>query len=1074
MKSFSKFLTAPLLWLALWTQFSWAPIGFAQDTQPASWGTRKVQVDRIGLTIPEFCSIEKVTTDELCTWPIAAAFAPDGSLVVAESVWNINAKETVQQQLDSRPHRIVRLRDSDSDGKFDQRQVIADSMSFPEGILCLGKDVYVTAPPQIWKLSDSDGDGVCEKREVWFDGTTLTGCANDLHGPWLGPDGWIYWAKAAFAEQSHEIISGKDWKSKASHLYRRHPDGGPIDPVMTGGMDNLVDIAWLPNGDRFFCATFLHHPRHGFRDGIGAATYGALYGKPHAVLDGHPRTGPLMQPTAELGPAAPAGLMYLDTITPELKLPALQNASAEKPQSQSEGFLLCAQFNLHQISLHRLFKRSDQSHYQAESFPLVSSDRIDFHPVDLLLDSDASILIVDTGGWYDLCCPSSGTDQRVATGGIYRLKGLTLDSRSPHDQLRLELSGSPSDAFAKATKSLSFQGLGDAAWSKRQALIDLSDAFTRSTITERDSLKDEYHRQVIASMSDPEPSVAMLACHLASLHRMQDARAIASALLLSPNASLRRSAAEILGRIGIKAELNALLTQINFSFADRTLLHSQIYAMIEGAQDQPLIDALQEAVQAKRIFPSTAALVRVLDQRDKLTSEHSDLVLQMALAADQAFSELGLGILETHPQWSQTILSAVNDRMQKSDFPPSDPLLALLARWSDNPAVADSVAEKILGGDSYSWSKTISPKLVSMLAGKSVPSNWIAPIAQRIEQSSDQENLAWQSALQNRVWKGDTTNIQKAVASIVRKLASSDTASLEQASQVLRWLAVLPQGASVDESIERNVLEQAFVPAVQTKPESQSVRQMAWQSLSNIRLESESSRDWMIGQLVHAGPLELPIAIDAYCKGSSAAQDDRLFDALASLPASKTLAVDGVLGKLKNRPADVQKKWKEALEAWTKPDQDVQDKVQLWLGKLQPGDPKQGYHVFRSSKATCSACHQVGYVGGNVGPVLSKIGQSRSRRDLLEAILFPSARLEQAYRSTKLRLQDGEVVQGLVVTESPKELVLQVAADKRRSIEIADIEAREPSNVSIMPAGLESQLTIEELSDLIAFLETRK
>ena len=196
MKSFSKFLTAPLLWLALWTQLSWA-----QDTQPASWGTKKVQVDRIGLTIPEFCSIEKVTTDELCTWPIAAAFAPDGSLVVAESVWNINAKETVQQQLDSRPHRIVRLRDSDSDGKFDQRQVIADSMSFPEGILCLGKDVYVTAPPQIWKLSDSDGDGVCEKREVWFDGTTLTGCANDLHGPWLGPDGWIYWAKAAFAAE---------------------------------------------------------------------------------------------------------------------------------------------------------------------------------------------------------------------------------------------------------------------------------------------------------------------------------------------------------------------------------------------------------------------------------------------------------------------------------------------------------------------------------------------------------------------------------------------------------------------------------------------------------------------------------------------------------------------------------------------------------------------------------------------------------------------------------------------------------------------------------------------------------
>jgi len=130
--------------------------------------------------------------------------------------------------------------------------------------------------------------------------------------------------------------------------------------------------------------------------------------------------------------------------------------------------------------------------------------------------------------------------------------------------------------------------------------------------------------------------------------------------------------------------------------------------------------------------------------------------------------------------------------------------------------------------------------------------------------------------------------------------------------------------------------------------------------------------------------------------------------------------------------------------------------------------------VFRSSKAACSACHQVGYVGGNVGPVLSKIGQSRSKRDLLEAILFPSARLEQAYRSIKVQLQDGEVVQGLIVSESPKELVLQVSADKRRSIELTDIEAREPSNVSIMPAGLESQLSLQELSDLIAFLESAK
>jgi putative heme-binding domain-containing protein len=1003
-------------------------IGLAQETLPVTWKTKTVQVEQIPLTIPEFCSIEKVSSDELCTWPIVATLAPDGSLVIAESVWNIKSKETVQQQLVSRPHRIIRLRDTNKDGRFDQRQVVAEQLSFPEGVLCIGRDIYVTAPPEIWKLTDSDGDGTCEKREVWFDGTTLTGCANDLHGPWLGPDGWIYWSKAAFAEQSHEILSGKTWKSKASHLYRRHPDGGPIDPVMTGGMDNLVDIAWLPNGDRFFCATFLHHPRHGFRDGIGAATYGSVFGKPHAVLDGHPRTGPLMEPTVELGPAAPAGLMFLDSIAQEISRREL-------------GYLLCAQFNLHQISLHPLDQQQDRADYRAMSVPVVSSDRIDFHPVDLLKDSDGSILIVDTGGWYDLCCPSSGTDQRVATGGIYRLRGLSLEQPS-----------SPSSP-----------GL--------RALSELAVALTRAPESKRASLAANYQQLVLASMDAHDPAVAILACHMASLHRMQAARNKATELLSSPNASFRRSAAELLGRIGIDKELPIVLEQINNALADRTLTHSLIYALIEGAQDQALLQALDAAVQAQQALPSTAALVRVLEDRGKLAEHHGDLVLQLALAEHQDTSALGVGVLEAHPQWSSSILGAVSDRMHKSKQPPSDSLLELLARWSENPTVAQWVADELLSNHASATS------ILSRLASKPVPSQWITPIANLLERSNSedsQETIAWQNALRNRVWKGDTQTVQKAIVSIQRKIKSSDQPVEDKQRLLVAWAAALPKGSAVDESIQELLIQRALAQTDPNANDSQTRRQAAWQAFANVQMGSESSKRSILSRIANAGPLELPVAIEAYLRSGTPAQDIELLERLPDLPTSKTLSVDAVMAKLKDRPAEVQKRWKEVLDHCTRPDQDVQDKVQQWLEKLKQGDPKQGYHVFRSTKAACSACHQVGYVGGNIGPVLSKIGQSRSRRDLLEAILFPSARLEQAYRSTKILLQDGEVVQGLVVSETPKEILLQTAADKRLAIAVDQIELREPSGISIMPAGLESQLSIEELSDLIAFLENTK
>ncbi|MFM7974759.1 MAG: hypothetical protein ACKO8U_06760, partial [Pirellula sp.] len=1030
MKPQTLSLCNSLVCLALFTTF-----GQAQETQIASWKTKTVQVESIPFSIPEFCSIEKVSSDELCTWPIVATFAPDGSLILAESVWNIKTKETVQQHLASRPHRIVRLRDTNNDGKLDQRQVVADTLSFPEGVLCIGQDIYVTAPPQIWKLTDSDGDGVCEKREVWFDGTTLTGCANDLHGPWLGPDGWIYWTKSAFAEQSHQILSGKEWKSKASHLYRRHPNGGPIDPVMTGGMDNLVDIAWLPNGDRFFCATFLHHPRHGYRDGIGAATYGALFGKPHAVLDGHPRTGPLMQPTAELGPAAPAGLLHVDSLSPKFNLPKPEKTSSDDLADISQGYLLCAQFNLHQISLHQLSKKPDQSHYQAISYPLVSSDRIDFHPVDVLAESDGSILIVDTGGWYDLCCPSSGTDQRIATGGIYRLKGLRIDNPSHKDPPALK------------------------------ALTDLSIALTRTSPQQQASMRQAFDSRVISAMGDTDPQVAILACHLASLHRIQEARAKALELLISPNASLRRSAAEILGRIGIQTELPEILQQINNSQEDRTLRHSLIYAMIEGAQDRSLLEALDQAMESRQIFASTAALVRVLEHRGKLTELYGDLVLQLALVERTELSELGLSVLESHPQWSKPILDAVAKRMEKSKSTVSQPLLALLARWSDNPDVAIWVAENWLANDRKDPAKNASSDnanpdvmaidLLSKLDSKPVPETWNSPISKLIEQSPENLATAWQSALQNRNWKGNPQAIQDAIGSKLRKILSSDLQPESKTLEVLQWAAAMPKGSVIDEQTERSLIQIALASATQDASDSNLHRPLAWQSLSKLTLRSESARELLIERLANAGPLELPVAIEAFAKSSTPELDLRLLDALSKLPASKTLSVDGILGKFKDRPAEIQKRWRDALETWTRPDQDVQDKVQQWLGKLKDGDPKQGYHVFRSSKAACSACHQVGYVGGNVGPVLSKIGQSRSKQDLLEAILFPSARLEQAYRSTKVQLQDGEVVQGLVVSESPKELVLQVSADKRRSIELTDIEAREPSNVSIMPAGLE-------------------
>ena len=67
-------------------------------------------------------------------------------------------------------------------------------MMFPEGTMWLDGSLYVSAPPSIWKLTDTDGDGVADRRQEWLT-RDADRCANDLHGPYRGPDGWIYWCK---------------------------------------------------------------------------------------------------------------------------------------------------------------------------------------------------------------------------------------------------------------------------------------------------------------------------------------------------------------------------------------------------------------------------------------------------------------------------------------------------------------------------------------------------------------------------------------------------------------------------------------------------------------------------------------------------------------------------------------------------------------------------------------------------------------------------------------------------------------------------------------------------------------
>ena len=122
----------------------------------------------------------------------------------------------------------------------------------------------------------------------------------------------------------------------------------------------------------------------------------------------------------------------------------------------------------------------------------------------------------------------------------------------------------------------------------------------------------------------------------------------------------------------------------------------------------------------------------------------------------------------------------------------------------------------------------------------------------------------------------------------------------------------------------------------------------------------------------------------------------------------------------------------------------------------------------------CIAFYAIIDMGGRIGPDLTRIGQVRSERDLLEAIAFPSASFARGYEPVVVRTRSGQVHTGVLRNNDlPDEIVLATERDELR-IPRRDVVEMQPGTVSLMPPGLIDQLSRQELADLLAFLKATR
>ena len=240
-------------------------------------------------------------------------------------------------------------------------------------------------------------------------------------------------------------------------------------------------------------------------------------------------------------------------------------------------------------------------------------------------------------------------------------------------------------------------------------------------------------------------------------------------------------------------------------------------------------------------------------------------------------------------------------------------------------------------------------------------------------------------------------------------------------------------------------------------------------ALGNASLSPEQL-ERMTKLIAVAGPLELPSLLRSYEESQEAVAGRALCAALASAPGAESLSAIR-LQKLVDRYEPSVQKLVEPLLKRLNQDAAVQTaRMEELKPTLEGGDPNQGRTLF-FGKAVCVQCHRIGKQGNGVGPDLSQIGSIRTRRDLLEAIVLPSATLARGYEPVTV-VVSGKPISGILRRETADEVFLLTADRSETAIPRAEIDEIVPSRISIMPQGLDRNLTPEELRDLLAFLST--
>ncbi|MBI1915690.1 MAG: HEAT repeat domain-containing protein [Planctomycetes bacterium] len=998
------------------------------------------------IRVPAGFVVELVAGPPLVKYPMMACLDERGRLFIAESDGQNLGKDELLKQ---RPRFVRMLEDTDGDGIYDRSTIFADRMVMPEGALWHDGALYLVSAPYLWRLQDTDGDGVADRRERLVGEMNFIGNANQ-HGPYLSPDGRLYFSGGTYG---YDLL-GKDGKRGGkgnwAGVFSCRSDGTDVRVECHAGI-NPVEVIFTPEGDLLgTCAIF--DQKGGRHDALVHWVHGASYVerlRPPTLK----QTGRYLPAVRRWGQVAPAGLVrYRGT-------------------HLGEGFrdnLFACQFNTHAVVRVRL--QRDGATFRAEDEVFLDSPSIDFHPADVLEDADGSLLVVDTGGWLTMGCPTSKIAKPEVFGAVYRVR--KVGRARPSDPRGLKLEWTKAEAadlvrrlddprpVVRDRAVAALAGRSDRAVPALGKALQppSSSRLRRNAVWALARIGTPAARALLCrALADRDGGVRQAAaCGLGNLREVGAVAALIK-LVVDDEPAVRREAATALGLIGSAKAVPSLLQSLRTG-REEFLEHALIYALIE------INDAAATAAGLAGPAPHVrrAALI-ALDQMPagRLTRE---MVAPLLGTTDPDLQQAALDVIGKHPGWAGEIVG-------------------LLKEWLQAPR-PDSTRDSLIAGAVLAFPRDakVQSLVADALTQPAMPRATVLLLLETIARCElDRLPAPWVEVLAKLLSARDRQVRRQAVATIAahdagpfeeRLLAVARGPRQDTGLRVAALTVLARRGTRLDEDGLKLLLDQINpdVPPVERLAAADALGKAALDEKQLARLPALVAR---------AGPLELPPLLRAFETAARATRGSgelglRLVDALAKSPGAKTLSAGRIQAVLDLYPAKVREAGRRRLAQQTEDDRVQRARLAEVVAQVKRGDAERGRQVFFSNRSACSTCHRLAGVGGPVGPDLSKIGQVRTTRDLAEAVLFPSATLANGYESYTVITRAGQTHTGMIRRETADAIYLFTTDRSEVRIPRTQIEEMTPSSVSVMPQGLEKVLSAEQLRDLIAFLGSLK